>query len=302
MNSRYKYSFIIPHRDIPQLLLRCLDSIPRREDVQIIVVDDVSSPEIVDKYFSDIEKDESVQLIKLEKSNGAGYARNVGLAQAHGEWIVFADADDFFEEGLLDKLDGHSSDAADIIYFRAKSVYSDSLQPSPKLDKRNQYLDGILGTSKVEAFCKYFCTEPWGKMIRRSLIENNSIRFDETPLANDYYFSVLTACNASRIQYDNTVLYVYTERKMSLSYKYSGNTTQLATRLSVYYRVQKYYDEHGIRYIPFYRLSLSEYRTGNDEFRNIIKSFWQEKGISVTYAWYRYIIGKIYASLFGITL
>jgi len=160
MNSRYKYSFIIPHRDIPQLLLRCLDSIPRREDVQIIVVDDVSSPEIVDKYFSDIEKDESVQLIKLEKSNGAGYARNVGLAQAHGEWIVFADADDFFEEGLLDKLDGHSSDAADIIYFRAKSVYSESLQPSHKLDKRNQYIDGILGTSRLKPSASTFVLNP----------------------------------------------------------------------------------------------------------------------------------------------
>lgn len=302
MNSQYKYSFIIPHRDIPELLLRCLRSIPRRDDVQIIVVDDVSSPEIVDKYFSDIEKDESVQLIRLEQSNGAGHARNVGLTQAQGEWIVFADADDFFDDGLLDKLDSHSDAAADIIYFRAKSVNSDTLQPSPKLNKRNQYLDSILGTSKVDAFCRYFCTEPWGKMIRRSLIENNSIRFDETPVANDYYFSILAADSASGIQFYNTVLYVYTEREMSLSNNYGGNKMQLSTRLAVYYRVQKYFDEHNIRYIPFYRLSLSEYRTGSDEIRNIVKSFWDEKGISVCYAYYRYIVGKIYACLFGVNL
>ena len=113
---------------------------------------------------------------------------------------------------------------------------------------------------------------------------------------------MLTACNASSILYDNTVLYLYTERKMSLSNKYSGNTTQLSTRMAVYYRVQKYYDDHGIRYIPFYRLSLSEYRTGSDEFRGIIKSFWSEKGISVSYVWYRYIMGKLYASLFGVAL
>ena len=42
------YSIIIPHKNIPQLLKRCLDSIPQRDDVQIIVVDDNSSSDIVD--------------------------------------------------------------------------------------------------------------------------------------------------------------------------------------------------------------------------------------------------------------
>jgi cellulose synthase/poly-beta-1,6-N-acetylglucosamine synthase-like glycosyltransferase len=42
------YSIIIPHKNIPQLLQRCLDSIPRREDVQIIVVDDNSDANKVD--------------------------------------------------------------------------------------------------------------------------------------------------------------------------------------------------------------------------------------------------------------
>lgn len=39
------YSIIIPHKNIPHLLQRCLKSIPRRKDVQIIIVDDNSDPE-----------------------------------------------------------------------------------------------------------------------------------------------------------------------------------------------------------------------------------------------------------------
>ena len=42
------YSIIIPHKNIPQLLQRCLDSIPVRDDVQVIVVDDNSDSRIVD--------------------------------------------------------------------------------------------------------------------------------------------------------------------------------------------------------------------------------------------------------------
>lgn len=38
------YSIIIPHKNIPDLLQRCLNSIPRRTDIQIIVVDDNSDP------------------------------------------------------------------------------------------------------------------------------------------------------------------------------------------------------------------------------------------------------------------
>ncbi len=42
------WSIIVPHHNIPQLLERCLDSIPERDDIQIIVIDDNSDPTIVD--------------------------------------------------------------------------------------------------------------------------------------------------------------------------------------------------------------------------------------------------------------
>lgn len=45
--SNINYSIIIPHKNIPQLLQRCLDSIPIRDDVQVIVVDDNSDTDKV---------------------------------------------------------------------------------------------------------------------------------------------------------------------------------------------------------------------------------------------------------------
>ena len=42
------YSIIIPHQNMPALLQRCLDSVPERDDVQVIVVDDNSNPSVVD--------------------------------------------------------------------------------------------------------------------------------------------------------------------------------------------------------------------------------------------------------------
>ena len=95
---RTLFTIIIPHKDIPELLDRCLRSIPHREDIQIIVVDDgsydVDAVKIVEKSFP------WVLFIYEKNSCGPGVARNRGLEKANGEWIVFADADDYFGDGF----------------------------------------------------------------------------------------------------------------------------------------------------------------------------------------------------------
>ena len=68
------YSIIIPHKDIPCLLQRCLDSIPPRDDVQIIVADDDSSPDIVEfAHFPGRDRTD-VEILFTKEGRGAGYA------------------------------------------------------------------------------------------------------------------------------------------------------------------------------------------------------------------------------------
>mgnify|MGYP003305656243 CR=1 FL=1 len=90
------YSIIIPHKNIPLLLQRCLDSIPIRDDLEVIVVDDDSDPSLVDfdSFPGKDRKDVEIVLDKMGK--GAGASRNIGLSRAKGKWVVFCDADDFF--------------------------------------------------------------------------------------------------------------------------------------------------------------------------------------------------------------
>lgn len=64
----YTYTIIIPHRNIPKLLQRCLDSIPHRDDLHIIVVDDNSDPDKVDfEHFPGYDRND-VELNLLKKS------------------------------------------------------------------------------------------------------------------------------------------------------------------------------------------------------------------------------------------
>lgn len=92
------YSFIIPHKNSPQLLNRCVNSIPRRDDVEIIVVDDNSDPNVVDWKSFKFDDTRCLTLIQDHSCKGAGNARNVGIDNAHGRWLLFADADDYYEK------------------------------------------------------------------------------------------------------------------------------------------------------------------------------------------------------------
>ena len=87
--STITYSFIIPHKNCPDLLQRCVNSIPRRDDVQIIVVDDDSDPTIVNWNEFQFDDDKCIELVLTKGGQGAGAARNEGLKRAVGKWILF---------------------------------------------------------------------------------------------------------------------------------------------------------------------------------------------------------------------
>lgn len=297
----YLFTIIIPHKNIPHLLSRCLSSIPDRSDIQVIVIDDASDS--TDEVKNVCSQYENTELLLTNDNCGAGFARNKGLERAEGKWILFADADDFFSPHLLDLITNHYTDKADIVYFGSESIYSESLAPSPKLDNRKKALKKYSSSPRrIEEFCRYYQTEPWGKMIKRSLIEKHHVRFDETPLANDFYFSVATGYFAETIAFDNQTIYMYTEREGSLSHKYSGDGTTVLTRLKVYKHVQDFFDEHKIPYAPFYRYSLSEYLNKESGFSDTVKDFWDKNSISFIKVLFRYTKDKLYQYTFGVHL
>ena len=112
--KQINYTFIIPHHNSPELLIRCLDSIPKRPDIEVIVVDDNSQED--KKPFVNRE-DTQVVLLNKAQSNGAGRARNIGLSMAKGKWLLFADCDDYYVNGFIDVLDRYLDSNYDVIYY-----------------------------------------------------------------------------------------------------------------------------------------------------------------------------------------
>ena len=241
-----KFSIIIPHKDIPDLLTRCLKSIPVSEDIQVIVVDDNSSD--ADTYlerYPELSRP-YLEFVRTTKGGGAGYARNVGLEHAKGKWLLFADADDFFVEDMYDIISSYIDSEADVIFFKKKSVLSENA--SIKADRCayiNQYIDQYLSDGD-EWPIRYNMYVPWGKMVRRELISKNNIRFDEVKYSNDVYFSLLVGYYAGTIEAINRVLYVVTSRSDSLTADFCSKPNELRIRSEVQFRMEKFLFQHHI--------------------------------------------------------
>ena len=199
------YSIIIPHKNIPDLLQRCLDSIPRREDVRIIVVADNSDPDVVD--FEDFPglNDSYVEVYFTKKGKGAGYARNIGLEHAKGKWIIFADADDMFLDNIGDYLDKCKDLGYEAIVFSyIKRLLTGEIYTPISLKTNNPKI--VFPNSCI----------PWGKILKKSMLDRYGIRFQEVQWANDVMFAMQLAKHVDNLFVDQTKVYMQIERENSL--------------------------------------------------------------------------------------
>ena len=240
------FSIIIPHYDIPDLLMRCLKSIPVSEEIQVIVVDD-NSPN-ADTYlerYPELSRP-YLEFIRTTKGGGAGYARNVGLDHAKGKWLLFADADDFYVDNMYDIISMHVESDADVIYFQKQAVYSDNInRKSPRSGYLDKIMDIYLKTGdELPVRTRYHV--PWGKMIKKSLVEKHHIRFEEIRYANDVLFSTYVGCYAKKIEAIDTVLYVVTSREGSLRSDFCRKPDELGIRADVAFRSDRFLLQHNM--------------------------------------------------------
>lgn len=211
--SQINYSIIIPHRNTPDLLRKCLNSIPVRSDVQVIVVDDNSDSEKVDFGNFPQWPGENYEFYMTKEGLGAGFARNVGMEHVRGKWILFADADDFFHPCLSDLMDKYVDSDADILFCKANSVNLSDGSLAHRADGYNSRVDVALTAGDYQPALLYSC--PWGKIFCAELVKN--IRFNESPCGNDVVFMAKTASAGIKFQADSSVMYCITVSGSSIT-------------------------------------------------------------------------------------
>lgn len=249
------YSFIIPHHNSPELLNRCLASIPEREDIQIVVVDDNSKE---DKKPCINRQGVEVIYIDALHTKGAGRARNVGMAKATGKWLLFADCDDYYEEGFIDILDEYKDKNIDVLYFNYNVI--DGSDKSLKPDNYVQEAINACNGNDHQALLlvQYKNNAPWNKMVKRTLVAKHNMYFEEVINSNDAMFAIWVASCTEQVAVNRKKLYNYILNTNGLTYK-RQSIKDVLCRIDYYIKYNAYTRHLGH---PELKLTLMKYVLG----------------------------------------
>lgn len=176
------------------------------DNFELLLIDDCSpdnSPAICDEYA---QKDARVKVIHLEQNGGLGNARNTGIDNAIGKYIIFLDSDDTFDNNMFEALtDSLLKNPAQIVMFGLVEEYYDKngnickrlpISYEDKLlknvdDVRNEIVSLENSTLYGYATNKLYSLEH----LRRHNIKFTSIRFNEDIIFNIDVFMELESCN-----------------------------------------------------------------------------------------------------------
>jgi glycosyltransferase involved in cell wall biosynthesis len=201
-------SVIVPVYNLENEVERCLKSIlaQKTERLEIIVVNDCSkdrTEEIV-RRFADAHRE--IKLISFSENKGVAAARNAALEAATGEFIHFCDGDDAVPPGAYrELLYAARNGEADLVTGNYSRMYPD------EGNTVRQFSHYTAPTGRGRCF-ESGNTMLWNKLYRRSVIENNNIRFNEKlKYYEDFLFfsQMLLACG--EIGYTDDSVYIYTE-------------------------------------------------------------------------------------------
>lgn len=239
-------SIIIPHYNTPRLLEKLLDSIPDNDEIEVIVVDDRSNEQL-DEYKACIKKFANRNICFLDNNlsaKGAGVCRNIGMKQAVGKWLLFADADDFFMDDFYEKLKAFLDSDSEIIYFIPTSIELPTGKQGIRHVEREETIKKYIYESnkKNELDLRYCFVEPWSKLIKHQLVYDNNIFFDEIMFSNDGMFSIKSAFFAKKIAASEDVIYCITRSKGSLTTQNCYDNFLI--RLNVFIRRYNFLKEH----------------------------------------------------------
>ena len=239
--SRLNYSVIIPHRNSVAFLRRAVESIPQRDDLEVLVVD--NSTEVIDLSFLTGR----TTLLSSEPSRGAGGARNVGIQNAKGRFLLFLDADDRFLPEAWTHFDKYLESDQDIAFFKMTSVHWPDGSRASRHKVYNRLIDLYTrDKGREQLFFLLRMTIPHAKMVCSTFITQAGIDFQEVAVSNDVLFATKVAFLAKSIAVDDGEVYEITSSSGSLTAVKSKE--RAFTRFRVLAGVYQWLTERGGRH------------------------------------------------------
>ena len=231
-------SIIIPYYNAMLYLPKLLNSIPAIPEIEVIVVDDHSTED--GEAFISFQANCINRNIRFLENpigkKGAGAARNRALEVARGKYLLFADADDWFMPNMWETVRKYIEKDVDGIYFPPISNNSNGEQDDRHVHYAELVKNYIQDPSyKNELRLRYLYWAPWSKLIKRDIVVENDIKFDEVRHANDIMFSTKVGYLMKNIAVSDKTIYCILNHEGSLTTNKNKRVKMLRQKVYVNY-------------------------------------------------------------------
>jgi glycosyltransferase involved in cell wall biosynthesis len=223
-------SIIMPIYNAEKYLRESLDSIVPQLDskAELILVNDGSKDNSLKICLEYAEREKQIRIINKE-NGGVSEARNVGIANAKRQYILFVDADDLLEKDALAEImrELKRKKYPDLLMWGFRSIgggkaFNDinTLRAHPEGFDPREFLSHLISIEKNARIIGVI----WRCAFKRSLLDNNGVRFiTNLKMAEDYKFLLDAAFFAKHIDTLGKELYVYRTSNGSVTEKYKSN-------------------------------------------------------------------------------
>ena len=228
-------SVIIPVYNAEPYLAHCLDAVlgSTYPDFELLLINDGSTDRSLAICREYARRDSRVRLFSQE-NQGVSAARNRGLEECAGEWIVFVDADDVISPDFL-TLVAQAGDQ-DLLLFdfgeTEEALFRRGQTPEPLLYDRERLTEILEGVLVPRQPGHTNLLSPCAKAYKRSIIGQYGIRFDrEIFHGEDRLFNLEYLLRAEHCAYFPCPVYFYQKRRDSASHRFSPELVRNHARL-----------------------------------------------------------------------
>ncbi len=211
-------SVIVPVYNAGKYLKECADSLVRQslKNIEIIFVDDGSTDDSLSILREYEKRDDRIRIIQ-QKNMYAGTARNNGMKIAGGKYIIFLDADDFFDLNMLrEAYSAAEKYKAQIVLFNYHKY--DNERKEVVLKPEYSFPGGVFKAADLgKNLFDVYIPATWNKLFLRSFVDANAISFQTVRKCNDILFTHVAAALADRMIYiPKKLVYYRTNNRSSL--------------------------------------------------------------------------------------
>lgn len=236
-----KVSIIIPTYNVEPYILECLRSVAGqtyKEEMECIIVDDCGNDNSIplsEKFITEYEGSISFKIVHREKNGGLSAARNSGLDVATGDYVYFLDSDDYIEPFTIEKLvdtalrypkaeviqAGIVTTKGDVSFDAVHFSHFECLEDKEILQKK------LIMPSNIPV-------SSWNKLIKRTFLAENGIRFYEGVIHEDVDFIYKIANNITSLAICKSNTYIYRVQREGSILNTTNSDRSLHSRVQIY--------------------------------------------------------------------